>query len=726
MKWLVTTLCTLTLTFTLNSALARPKIGLVLGGGGAAGVSHVGVIKVLEQQGIPIDVIAGNSMGAIIGSLYASGMSSEELEKTARALDWLRLFNDGGSYDDKTYQQKQMGTGFFSTLSVGVSKKGLQLPSGLISGQYLMFELRRLLAPVAHITNFDNLPIPFRAVSTDIRTGETVVLKQGNLASSVRASMSIPGLFSPVELNGRTLVDGLVSNNLPVDIARQMGADILIVSRIPPGKQRPLDSALDISLQSMDLLVLKTSAQQLKSLSANDILIQPPIGDIGSLDFHRVVETIALGEKGAVAQLPALQRLAQQVGAVKEVKNFKRQNNKEQIKIASISIKNESVLKESIVSNALGLKVGDSIEADQLQAGLNRVYRLGHFSVVDYDLIPNKTGQYDLKVLAQKPSQGNRRLNFGFSLTDDFNGDTGYQAGARFVNNSLTRKGTELRSRVVIGDQILGDIEVYHPLQDKKRTFINPKVAYQEGDIKLLQDGTQVAEIRAKTLSGRVDIGRELGQNAEARIGVFYEGLTPDLKTGSVSLGIESLKSAGLEWIYAFDSFDQIDFPTVGKRVNADLRLGVKALNSDSAFSRLKIDAEKVWKTSEKGRVLANGRLTATSSHNSQLAETQDTLQTGRLALSDNNKLQGNYTLEGSVGYLRQVAEIPRVAKIHVGASLGLGQVWQKRSEVNLSDLEPSGSVYIGTTTPLGPAYLGLRKTKGYEKQAYFNFGRSF
>ncbi|WP_020561086.1 patatin-like phospholipase family protein [Thiofilum flexile] len=724
-RWIIV-VSSLTLAFTLQNAEARPKIGLVLGGGGAAGLSHIGVIKVLEEQGIPIDVISGNSMGAIVGGLYASGMSVSELEKTARTLDWFKLFNDTGVYSDQNYQQKQMSGGFFSAVSMGVSKRGIKLPSGLISGQNLMFELRRLLSPVAHINQFDKLPIPFRAVATDIRTGEAVVLKQGNLATAIRASMSIPGLFSPVELNGRLLVDGLVSNNVPVDIARQMGADIVIVSRIPQGKERSLDSALDISLQTMDLLVYKASEDQLKSLTKKDILIQPPIGDIGSLDFQLVGDAIPAGIKGAQAQLAALKQLMSSIGQAPKAKISKPQIPKEGLRLASIQIKNDSVLKTSILQRALNLQAGSAITNDQLQAALNRVYRLGQFSLVDYDLDLKENGQYDLTVLAQKSDQGNRRLNFGFSLSDDFDGDTGYQAGVRFVNKGLTRKGTELRSRAVIGDQILGDVEIFHPFQDKWDSFINPKIAYQEGDIKLLEDGQQVAEIRAKTHSARIDIGRALGKNGEARVGLFYENLKPDVKTGSIDLGTDSLKSAGLEFNYAFDSFDQIDFPTFGKRINANLRVGLTALNSDSAFNRLTVDAEKVWKISEKGRILANGRVTSTSNNENVLAELQDTLQTGRLALSDNTKLEGNYTLEGTVGYLREVKEIPRIAKVHVGASIGLGQVWQKRDDVDLGDLDPSATLYVGTTTPLGPAFLGIRKMKGYDNQAYFNFGRSF
>ena len=310
MKTLLTFLLTCWFFTSSVQAQDRPKIGLVLGGGGAAGVAHVGVLKVLEANHIPIDVIAGNSMGAIVGSLYASGMSAAEIETVVNDLDWTQLFRDDPSYQIKSYDQKQQSADFFSAIRVGVSRDGVKLPSGLIDGQRLMFELRRLLQPVDRISNFDRLPIPFRAVATDIRTGETVVLKQGNLATAVRASMSIPGLFAPVTIDDRLLVDGLVSNNLPVDVARQMGADIVIVSSIPPETNRKLDSALDISLQSMDLLMRKSSDSQLASLTDKDILILPPVGDIGNLAFDRVAETIPRGVKGAQAQLAALQKLA--------------------------------------------------------------------------------------------------------------------------------------------------------------------------------------------------------------------------------------------------------------------------------------------------------------------------------------------------------------------------------------------------------------------------------
>lgn len=726
MKTFLTLLLTLWLGTNAAYAQDRPKIGLVLGGGGAAGVAHVGVLKVLEANHIPIDVIAGNSMGAIVGSLYASGMSAAELETVVNDLDWIKLFRDDPSHQTKSYQQKQQSSDFFSAFSVGVSKEGVKLPSGLIDGQHLMFELRRLLKPVDRVSNFDHLPIPFRAVATDIRTGETVVLKQGNLATAVRASMSIPGLFAPVTIDNRLLVDGLVSNNLPVDIARQMGADIVIVSSIPPEANRKLDSALDISLQSMDLLMRKTSETQLASLTDKDILILPPVGDIGSLAFERVKETIPRGVKGAQAQLAALRQLAAPEGQTSPQANARNSLPDAPIRLARVQIDNESSLNDKVVEQKLGIQPGTVLDDQRLQAGLDRVYSLGYFSLVDYHLTQRPDGAYDLKVMAHKAAEGEQRVSAGFALSDDFNGDTGYQAGVKYVRQGLTDKGTELRLQGVIGERILAKAELHHPLQDDNATFVAPRVWYQERDASIANESQQVAELRANEAGAQVDVGRALGNTAEARAGVFYQRIEPEVKTGTLALPDDSLTEAGVRLQYQADTLDSVNFPTKGGRVTAAYTHGVKALGSDTNVSRIELEGEQVW-SHDKHRLIASGRVEANANNEDGLLYSAgNALQTGRLAFSDNEQLLGNYTLDGSMTYMRQLAEVPQVAKVHVGASVGARQAWQKSEDVELGDLRATGSVFVGGETPAGPAFIGVRKTEGFDQEAYFNFGRDF
>jgi NTE family protein len=716
------------LILTINIAEARPKIGLVLGGGGAAGVSHIGVLKVLEANHIPVDVVAGNSMGAIIGSLYASGMPVSEIEKVAKELDWFQLFQDDPNYQLKDFQQKQQASDFFSTTKLGVDKKGVKLSGGVVNGQRLMFELRRLLAPVGHINDFDKLPIPFRAVATDIRNGEAVVLKSGNLPMAVRASMSIPGIFAPVTINHRLLVDGLVSNNVPVDLARDMGADIVIVSRIPAGKPRELNSAIDITLQTIDLLMRKASESQLASLNPQDILIEPPIGDINSLDFARVKETIPLGEQGALAKLPELQALAQQVGVTNAPNLNKMQPPIDEVlAIHEVSISNDSVLNNSIVQRKLGIKAGQQVSHAQLQQALDRVYGLGYFRMVDYDLKPQTDGSYDLHVITQKSELGDQRLSLGFALGDDFDGDTRYQAGIKYTKRDLTDKGTELRVQGIIGERILAKGEIYHPLQDDKQRFVSPKVWYQERNAAVFDTDRQTAELRTHEIGAEVDVGQEIGNTAEAKIGVFYQRTRPTLKTGDFTIPDNSIHEAGVKVQYQADSLDSVDFPSKGGRASASLTQGVKAIGSDRNYTQIEVEGERVWSIKDKHRIIASGHAVAKNDNDNGLQyASNSTLQTGRLAFPSKDQWLGNYTAEGAVTYMRQIAEVPKVAKLHAGVAAGIGQQWQRKDDVNVGDLRKAGTVFIGGETPVGPAFVGVRKVEGMDKQFYFNLGKDF
>src|SRR5882762_10382190 len=279
----------------------RPRICLVLSGGGARGMAHIGVLKVLEDLKIPIDCIAGTSMGAIVGGLYASGMTAAEIDATMRSLDWQEAFHDAPPRRDLAFRRKQDDRNFLVRLPLGLKHGQILLPKGFIQGQKLQETLRQLTLPFSNSTDFGLLPTPFRAVATDLETGNAVVMDKGDLAIAMRASMSAPGVFAPVESNGRLLVDGGLAENLPVNVARAMHADILIVSDVsfPLQQRAALDSAISISNQMLAILVRKDSDRQKASLSPQDILIEPNLGSTPAADFTQPTAVIARGEDAA-------------------------------------------------------------------------------------------------------------------------------------------------------------------------------------------------------------------------------------------------------------------------------------------------------------------------------------------------------------------------------------------------------------------------------------------
>ena len=287
---------------------ARPRIGLVLSGGGARGAAHIGVLKVLEDLHVPIDAIAGTSMGAVVGGLYASGFSARDIERIVSTLNWQDAFKDRPPREELTFRRKQEDQNFLVKFPLGLRSGKFLLPKGLIQGQKLNQTLRKLTLPIARITDFDQLPTPFRAVATDLETGDAVIIGSGDLTSAMRASLSAPGVFSPVERDGRLLVDGGLSENLPVDVARAMNVDVLIVVDVgfPLLKRDKLNSAPVISNQMLAILVRRDSDRQRASLTSRDIVIDPALGDASSFDFGIVQRAIDTGEKAALEATQSL------------------------------------------------------------------------------------------------------------------------------------------------------------------------------------------------------------------------------------------------------------------------------------------------------------------------------------------------------------------------------------------------------------------------------------
>src|ERR1700683_2120143 len=292
-------------------AAPRPRIGLVLSGGGARGAAHIGVLKMLDRLHVPIDVIAGTSMGAVVGGLYASGMSGEQIQHALSSLDWQAAFRDRPPRTELDYRRKEEDREYLVNLPLGIQGKRLVIPKGLVQGQMLTETLRQLTLPVARITDFDLLPTRFRAVAPDLETGGKRVIGDGDLTTAMRASMSVPGLFAPVEYHGELLVDGGLTDNLPIDVARSMGVDILIVvdAGFPLQPRKSLNSLPGITNQMLSILLRKDIERDLATLGPNDIVVRPQLGDFSSYDFPETMKIVDAGEQAAQAvgtQLAAL------------------------------------------------------------------------------------------------------------------------------------------------------------------------------------------------------------------------------------------------------------------------------------------------------------------------------------------------------------------------------------------------------------------------------------
>ena len=527
---------------------SRPRICLVLSGGGARGIAHIGVLKVLEDLKIPIDCIAGTSMGAIVGGLYASGITALDIDATMRSLDWQEAFRDAPPRRDLAFRRKQDDRNFLVRLPLGLKHGQILLPKGFIQGQKLQETLRQLTLPFSNSTDFDLLPTPFRAVATDLETGAAVLMEKGDLAIAMRASMSAPGVFAPVELNGRLLVDGGLAENLPINVARAMHADVLIVSDVsfPLQRRAGLDSALSISNQMLAILVRKDSDRQRASLSPRDILIEPNLGSAAATDFTAPASIIAAGEAAARDAAVALASFSVGDTAYREYLARRATREPGRPLIQFVRVDEESKRYEKTIVAEMKPLLGKPLDLDQVGKHITDLYGLGNFESLDYSLVERGTGaapasgaapgtgaapeagagrgggdeESGLEVRARRKSWGPNYLRFGLNLEDDFQGNSRYNAAARFVLSEINELGAEFLTDVQIGSdpKVVG--EFYQPLDASRTWFVAPSARVESRDLPIYVKNVEVADFRDREVEGDLDVGRNLGNWGEIRVGL--------------------------------------------------------------------------------------------------------------------------------------------------------------------------------------------------------------
>jgi len=487
-----------------TSHAERPRIGLVLGGGGARGAAHIGVLKELERHRVPIDAIAGTSMGAIVGGLYASGMSPAEIEEIVASFDWADAMSDKPARKDLSFRRKQDDIRYPINLELGFRDSELLLPMGMIQGQKLDLILRELTIDVSHISNFDDLPIPFRAVATDVETGEAHVMGQGDLARSIRASMSVPAVFAPTEVDGHLLVDGGIAANLPVDVLRKMGVDIIIAVDVefPLYSGEELNSALAISEQILTILMRRETVRQIETLSDQDILIRPELGIFASSDFGKIMETIEPGEIAAREVAERLSHLSVDEQQFSDHLAQRAASPAIDDRLAFVRVTHDGRLSPGLLESRLDVAAGDRIDTDQLAYDAELLYGLNLYEQVSYQLVEEK-GETGVEFRARSKSWGPNLLKFAVTLENDFEGSTAFNIGTRLTKIGINTRGAEWRTDFQLGTDPLLVSEFYQPLGDRSRLFIAPRIDLRETNRNAFVEDDAVARYRISDRSSR-------------------------------------------------------------------------------------------------------------------------------------------------------------------------------------------------------------------------------
>jgi NTE family protein len=728
---------------------SRPKIGLALSGGGARGAAHVGVLRVLEELQIPVDYIAGTSMGAIVGGLYASGMDPDEIERAIKEMDWDAVLQDSQPRPERSFRRKLDDRLYLSKLKAGVKDGKIGIPTAVIQGQQFNLVLNRLTVAVAEIDDFDDLPIPFRAVATEIATGEEVVLGSGNLATAIRASISVPGVFAGVLIDDRLLVDGGISNNLPVSVVREMGADIVIAVDIstPLMSQEEIDSALKVAEQLTGLLTRSNTERQLGSLTTRDILIVPPLGkQVTSADFNKAPLAVEIGEQEARKQQHRLRRLslaqpgyqrsmaahhsaastpAPAAGAWPE-STYSDGGSGAGAATAALTVEfirfdNDSKLSNELLRNLLGIEQGEPLDLDKLEAGIGRIYGQGIFESVTYELATEQ-GRDGIIIRARKKSWGTNFLQFGLALSVDTSaGDSRFNIGSAYTMMPLNDRNGEWRTGVQFGEDPGILTGLYQPLGYDGKYFVNGRLAYGRNNFRLYEDGKALTEYNVTTAAIDLAVGMNLGYWGELRGGYRGEFGEVDLLTGEYALQDYDFDSGALYLRFAVDKLDSITFPRMGYMLELEGLLSREFVGSDDDFEQLGLFTigAKSW-----GKNTLLGTLSYKTTPGDD-APLQNMFQLGgflNLSGLQQNQLAGQHAAYASLGYQRQFYK-SRLFQAYIGASLESGNVWMDSSDISVNDVVTSGSLYLGLDSALGPLYFGYGYADSGDDSFYLFMG---
>jgi len=708
------------------TAGSRPKTCLVLGGGGARGGAHVGVLKVLERERIPIDCIVGTSMGAIVGGLYAAGYSADEIHTIINELDWNAELRDKPPRSDRGMRRKEDDLRLLGGVELGIHEGSIAFPRGVIQGQRLELLLRKLLLPVATVRDFDDLPIPFRAVATDIVKGEKVVFGEGDLAAAIRASMSVPGVFAPVKIDGRLLVDGGVLDNVPVDEARRLGAQQLIVSRVgsPLRTEEGLTSPLAITEQMSSILMQREVEAQLATLGEQDLLLAPQLGDIASEQFNRTPEAVAPGQRAADAAVSRLQRYAVDSAAYATFTTRHRTPRFDMPVVQFIDVDDSGTRTATFVQQRMDPLTGQVLDVPAVEQTLATLYGEGRYEKIGW--APVRRGDaWGLEVSPVDKAWGPDFLHLSLRVSDDFDGASAYQFIAELTRTGLSEAGAEARVRAAIGQETQLFLEYYHPLGARAHhalsTYLqyratNRDISFAQGDLGDYRYFQAYGGARWTYSPHRDWEFATFLERGHER--VRFDIGDPDL-SGRYHANLGSL---GLQLRH--DSIDSSTFPTQGHRASLTYQRFDDALGSsvDSAVTRLQWDGAWSWR---EHRWVAGLRATTSSGSNEMLATYGFLGGLGNLSGYPEQSIFAPHTALLRLMYYRRVLRTDSLITVplYVGGSAEWGGFWSDRDEASFGSMMPAGSVFVGADSPLGPVFVGWGRAEGGRDSFYLTFG---
>jgi NTE family protein len=695
-------------------------VGLVLSGGGAFASTHVGALQIIEELDVPIHCVVGTSMGSVVGGLYASGYDSHELEDIFLQNDWGPILRGDVNRIDRSYLQKEREDEYFTDYLAGVGN-GLRLPGGVISMQGLRGFYRSLLFHIPIDEDFDQLRVPYRAVATDLSTGAAIAFEDGDIVEAMLASMAVPGAFAPREIGGRLYVDGGLSQQLPVEAARELGADIIIAidTTVAAPEIGPGASVAAVTQQLITLNVERNWRTSVDSLGGNDIMIRPSLEGLNVSAFENAETGIAAGRREANLYLAELETIRSLAAPARDI-DIPRDTNIDPNR--PIIVSNTSEIDNALIEGRFGLDETGTLEPHEFDARFRDLLIFGGFGEVDF------AQTKDAYVLSTDPrGLGQNLLQLGLSSSNSFDGDSRFSLRGRISRRPLFARGGEAALALEIGSNVGIGVELYRPIGEDGRFFVEPEIFYYAEEVAFDIGELRVAEFWQKQLGSRIRFGRELGTwgviavDAEILDGRLEPQITiiPDFDDPDYAQG-------GPGVMFGADTLNRSDWPTSGFRT----RLRAQRLfdfDTDEITDKFFVGGSAAFEAGQTG-ILLNTRFESVENEENRPV---DILQLGgfrRLAAYPEFAIPTNEYGYASIEVFRRLTPSDTVLSlpIYVGVLAEYADARFDFLSPGSSESFTSGGIYIGADTPFGPLFLGGAVGEDDTSALYFHIGQRF
>ncbi|GAB4116880.1 MAG: patatin-like phospholipase family protein [Acidobacteriota bacterium] len=720
--WLATALVPFLEPGLAAPASARPKVALVLGGGGARGVAHVGVLRWLEQNRVPVDMVIGTSMGGLIGGTFAMGWTPDEIQALIESLDWDELFSSTPPYTYLTYRRKEDSSDYTTRFELGW-KKGPIAPARLNAGHFIGLLVDRLAIPYYDIPDFDALPTPFRCVATDLETGEQVVFSRGPLNLALRATMAIPGVFSAVEHEGRLLVDGGVLNNVPADLARRLGAEMVIAVDVgsPLRSREELGSLLGVVDQTLNILILENVR---RSIRESDILLAPELEDHGTLDFRDLSSLIEKGFAAADARARLLRTLSVDDQTWEAWLQSRRSRIRTDVPgVGTVVVEGVGAGQARRVAEIAVPNPREPLRLVPLEEALTAVYGEGRTDAVGYQL-SDRGNPPQLLLRVQEKGFGPPFLRFGLNIDGSELDDVGFVLRSRTTFFDFVRPGSETRVDLDLGSPLGLAGEFYLPAGG--RWFVAASAFGRRRSSNLYVGDSQAAEYREATVGSRFDLGYGFGlRRDEVRLGWEVGRVDSKVRIGDPLFPAlkGTLTSAHLRWVH--NGLDSPTVPSRGLRWDLEARRYFETPREVSGYGQFLAQFAAFQPVRQRGRVFV--RSEAATSFDRNLPPSLAFSLGGPLRLGSfgEGELRGSRLVFTSVGYLHELGDHPGIlgSRTYVGGWYEGGSAWNRGDEVRWRHLGSAGFVLDSL---LGPVFVGSSWGEGGRFRMYFSVGFIF